>query len=347
MSAALERSLIPITEYDELREGRSIVRQEALALEQVAQRLDAAFCAAVEMLAGCRGSVIVCGMGKAGLIGQKIAATLSSTGTRAHFLHPAEAVHGDLGCLHAADVLLALSNSGETEEVNQLLPAFKRLRIPLIAVTSSEQNTLASQADVTIRIGRLKEACPWGLAPSTSTTAMLAVGDALALVVSRRKGFSPQHFAELHPAGSLGRKLKPVTEVMRSLEMLRVAPCTTSVREVFTQYAMPGRRSGAILLLDDDGRLAGMFTDSDLARLLERRRDDCLDRPIGDVMNRTPLTVSETTTLAQVIDLLSERKISELPVVDEEHRPVGLIDITDVIGWLPAQANESGRHAPS
>lgn len=335
MSAALERSFIPISEYEQLREGRSIVRQEAQALEQVAQRLDAAFCAAVDAIAGCRGSVIVCGMGKAGQIGQKITATLSSTGTRAHFLHPAEAVHGDLGCLHPEDVFLALSNSGETEELIQLLPALKRLRVPVIAITSSEQNTLASRAEVTIRIGRLKEACPWGLAPSTSTTAMLAVGDALALVVSRQKGFSPRQFAELHPAGSLGRKLKLVIEIMRPREQLRIAPATATIREALTRHALPGRRSGAVLLVDEEERLAGLFTDSDLARLLEQRRDNALDAPIADVMTRHPLTVPGSATLADVIDLLSERKISEVPVVDQDHRLVGLIDITDVIGWTP------------
>lgn len=340
MSAARERSLIPITEYEQLREGRSIVRQEARALEQVAQRLDASFCAAVELIRHCHGSVIVCGMGKAGLIGQKITATLSSTGTRAYFLHPAEAVHGDLGCLREGDVFLALSNSGETAELNQLLPTVRRLGVPIIAITSEEQNTLASQAQVTITIGRLPEACPWGLAPSTSTTAMLAVGDALALVVSQARGFSPQRFAELHPAGSLGRRLRPVVEVMRPCSQIRTASCKTTIREVFTKNTRPGRRSGAILLIDEDGRLAGLFTDSDLARLLEHRRDDCLDQPIGDVMNRHPLVVESTVTLEQVIHLLSERKISELPVVDAEGRPVGLVDITDVIGRLPETASE-------
>jgi arabinose-5-phosphate isomerase len=339
MSQGAERLLIPITEYDQLREGRAIVRQEAQALEQVAQRLDASFCAAVDLIAACQGSVIVCGMGKAGLIGQKIAATLSSTGTRAHFLHPAEAVHGDLGCIHASDVLLALSNSGETEELNQIVPTVKRFGAPVVAVTSDEQNTLATFADVVISLGRLREACPWGLAPSTSTTAMLAVGDAIALVVSRQKGFTPRQFAEFHPAGSLGRKLKPVTDVMRPLSQLRVAPASTSVREVFTQHARPGRRSGAVLLLDADGRLAGIFTDSDLARLLECRRDESIDRPISDVMTREPLTAKSSWTLADVIDVLSERKISEMPVVDDEHRPLGLIDITDVIGWTPASSD--------
>ncbi len=327
---------IPISEFDQLRAGRAIVRQEAQALEQVSRQLDASFCAAVDLLVGCRGSVIVCGMGKAGLIGQKIAATLSSTGTRAHFLHPAEAVHGDVGCVHRDDVVLALSNSGETEELTQLLPLFRRMGVPVVAVTSCEQNTLAVHAEVTISIGRLREACPWGLAPSTSTTAMLAVGDALALVTASQRGFSPQEFAVFHPAGSLGRRLKLVSEVMRPLSQLRVASATATVREVFTASFPQRRRSGAVLLLGETGQLEGLFTDSDLARLLEGRQDACLDRPMSEVMTRHPLTVRETARLAEVIDLLSDRKVSELPVVDGEYRPVGLIDITDVIGWTEA-----------
>lgn len=338
MSAAPQ--YVPFTAFEQLRAGRDIVRQEADALQKLASRLDASFCGGVELMLACEGSVIVTGMGKAGLIGQKVAATLSSTGTRAHFMHPGEAVHGDLGCLHANDVLLALSNSGETEEINQVLPTVARLEVPIIAVTSSDQNTLASHANVTIAYGRVREACPWGLAPSTSTTAMLAVGDALALVVSRAKGFTPEKFALFHPAGNLGRQLKLVAEFMRPLEQLRMADVRATVRDVFAAGARNGRRTGAVLLTDEDRRLAGLFTDSDLARLLEQRRDDAFDRPIAEVMTADPLTVSPGATFSQVVELLSERKISEVPVIDEEGRPVGLIDITDVIGWMPHETGE-------
>jgi arabinose-5-phosphate isomerase len=274
-------------------------------------------------------------MGKAGLIGQKIVATFSSTGTRSHFLHPAEAVHGDLGCLHANDVVLALSNSGETEELTRLLPSLGQLGLSIVAVTASPHSTLATNADAIITLGRLREAGPHGLAPTTSTTAMLAVGDALALVVSRLRGFTPHHFAALHPAGSLGRKLKFVTEAMRPISQIRTAHAEVTVREAFTSQPTSGRRSGAVLVIDDDGVLTGLFTDSDLARLLERRRDEALDRPIGDVMTEKPCTIAATATLADVVDVLSERKISELPVVEPDGRLVGLIDITDVIGWAP------------
>lgn len=334
MSAA--EHLVPYSQFDQLREAREILRLESEALVEVARKLDAGFCAAVELLLGCTGSVIVCGMGKAGLIGQKLTATLSSTGTRAHFMHPAEAVHGDLGCLHPQDVLLALSNSGETDEISALLPTVKRLGIPIIAMTASDRSTLGQAADVRILLGRLKEAGPWGLAPSTSTTAMLAVGDALALVVARQRGFTPQQFAVFHPAGSLGRQLKRVTEIMRPRTDLRLAQASQTVREVFVAAPRPGRRTGAVLLLDDDGSLAGLFTDSDLARLMEQRRDEALDRPISEVMTARPLTLRTTAMFADVVALLSERKISEIPVVDERDVPVGMIDITDVIGWLPS-----------
>lgn len=333
MSAA--EQLIPYSQFDQLRDAREILRLEAEALVEVSRKLDAGFCAAVDLLLNCSGSVIVCGMGKAGLIGQKLAATLSSTGTRAHFLHPAEAVHGDLGCLHESDVLLALSNSGETDEISALLPTLKRLRIPIIAITASDRSTLGQSADIRILLGRLKEAGPWGLAPSTSTTAMLAVGDALALVVARQRGFTPQQFAVFHPAGSLGRQLKQVTEIMRPRESLRLAQASQTVREVFAAAPRPGRRTGAVLLLDEDGALAGLFTDSDLARLMEQRRNEALDRPISEVMTARPLMLHTSAMFSDVVALLSERKISEIPVVDDQGVPVGLIDITDVIGWLP------------
>ncbi|WP_437206556.1 KpsF/GutQ family sugar-phosphate isomerase [Planctomicrobium sp. SH664] len=339
MSAA-EKSVIPFNQMEQLRSGRGIIRQEAEALQTLSRQLDASFCVAVDMLLGCTGSVIVCGMGKAGLIGQKISATLSSTGTRAHFLHPAEAVHGDLGSLHANDILLALSNSGETEEILAILPTIRSMGVRIIAITATDQNSLASHSDVVIEIGPVREACPWGLAPTTSTTSMLAVGDALALVASEARGFSPQNFAKFHPGGSLGQKLKPVTQIMRPRDQLRIATDSATVREVITQAARPGRRSGAVLLMAVDQSLTGIFTDSDLARLLETRQDSVLDQPIATVMTKNPLAVRDNAIFSDVIDLLAERKISELPVVDDQRRIVGLIDITDVIGWLPTDSGD-------
>lgn len=327
--------IVPFSQFEKLRLGRDIVRREAEVLNSVARQLDATFCAAVDCLLQLQGSVIVSGMGKAGLVGKKIAATLSSTGTRAHFLHPAEAVHGDVGCVHESDVVLALSNSGETEELCQLIPIVRRLGTRTIAITGSANSTLASLSDIVISLGRIREACPWGLAPTTSTTAMLAVGDALALVVSQINNFTPVDFAKFHPGGSLGKRLKPVAEIMRPRDQLRLASVDQPVREVFASTSRPGRRSGAILLTDESGALAGIFTDSDLARLLESRQDADLDRPIADVMTRNPTTVPANAVFGDIVDVLADRKISEVPVVDENNCPVGLIDITDVIGWLP------------
>lgn len=334
-SATAAADVVPFAHFEQLREGRAIVQQEAGALGDLARRLDARFCSAVELIAQCAGAVIVSGIGKAGLIGQKIAATLSSTGSRAYFLHPTEALHGDLGCVGPADVALLLSNSGETAEVLALLPALAERRLAIIAITASDQSALGRAAEVTVPLGRLSEAGAHGLAPTTSTTAMLAVGDALALVASRLRGFTPQQFAQLHPGGSLGRRLSGVTEVMRCLDQVRVASQEETIRQVLINLSRPGRRTGAVMLVDQDGVLTGLFTDSDLARLLEQRRDDQLDRPIREVMTVAPTTIGPAAILEEVLQLLSTRRLSELPVIDDAGRPLGLIDITDVIGLMP------------
>lgn len=324
---------------EQLREGRRIVQAEAAALSVLAQNLDGSFCAAVRLLAECRGSTIVTGMGKAGLIGRKIAATLSSTGTRAHVLHPAEAVHGDVGCLHPDDVVLALSHSGETEEVLRLIPILKRFEVPLVAITAHDQSSLGREADIVLSIGRLQEAGAYGLAPSVSTTVMLALGDALGLVVSRVKGFSPQQFAIFHPGGSLGQTLRTVAETMRPRDQLRISCDRKTIREVFAEAGGKSRRTGAVILIDDDGRLSGLFTDSDLARLFAQQSPP-LDEPIANVMTRFPKKVSSDALLSEAIDVLSSHKLSELPVIDENGCPVGLIDITDVLGLMPQESED-------
>ena len=335
MSAVPERMVVPLTHLEQLREARSILSVEGHALLELSRRLDTRFCQALELLAACDGCVIVTGVGKAGLIGKKIAATLSSTGTRAIFLHPTEALHGDLGCVGIADVWLIFSNSGETEELVRLLPIIRGQQQAIIAVTASDASTLGSQADVTICLGRLIEVGAHGLAPSTSTTAMLAIGDALALVSSQIKQFTPQQFAAFHPGGSLGRRLASVRDVMRPMEQVRVAAESATIREVFVSLSRPGRRTGAVILVDETGRLAGLFTDSDLARLLEQRRDDQFDRPISEVMTVRPLTIGLDAILEEALQLLGARHVSELPVVDDEGFPLGMIDITDVIGFGP------------
>lgn len=336
MSHAAAQAVVPYAHVEQLREARHIIAHEGQTLLELSRRLDTSFCTAVERIATCRGCVVVCGVGKAGLIGQKIAATMSSTGTRAFFLHPTEAFHGDLGSLGSDDVLLLLSHSGESEEVCRLLPWIRGVGLPMIAITAEHHSTVGRAADVTIPLGRVVEAGLHGLPPTSSTTAMLAIGDALALVVAQSRGFTPQQFGRLHPGGSLGRRLTPVKDVMRRGDEMRVASQTESVRNVLTGLRRPGRRTGAVILVDEDGRLSGLFTDSDLARLLEQRRDDQLDRPICEVMTARPITITADAILDEAVGLLSARRLSELPIVDDDGRPLGLLDITDVIGLIPA-----------
>jgi len=339
--AAASSAIRPLSSLEQLRQAKQIIQAESCALIEVSGRLGQTFCDAVECLFECRGSVIVSGMGKAGLVGRKIMATLASTGTRAHCLHPAEAVHGDLGRVRKDDVILLLSQSGQTDEVVRLLPPLRDLGVPIIAITARGDSTLAKAASITIELGQLDEACSLGLAPSASTTAMLAVGDALALVVSRMRGFGAEDFARYHPAGSLGQKLSRVEQIMRSLDDCRVASDNQTVRDVFTAASLPGRRTGAIMLVDDSGKLSGMFTDSDLARLFEKRSDIELDRPIRDVMTADPSTISVCSMATDAVLIMASTKISELPVVDKLGRPVGLIDITDVVSLLPQDCDAS------
>ncbi|TWT36747.1 Arabinose 5-phosphate isomerase KdsD [Posidoniimonas corsicana] len=321
-----------LTPHEQLRAAKEIVRREAIALWHVSNRLDGSFTNAVKLVQEARGDVIVTGMGKAGIIAQKIAATLASTGAHAHFVHPAEAFHGDLGRFHDDDVVLALSQSGETAEVTQLLPSLRSRGLPIIAVTASAESTLGRAAEVVLELGKLEEVCSLGLAPSTSTTVMLALGDALALVLSSLRGFREEDFAKYHPGGALGRKLSNVEDVMRPLKECRVANLTQTAREVLIQCSRPGRRSGAIMLLDDAGRLAGLFTDSDLARLFEHGAESKLDTPIQKLMIARPTSIQAGSKTSAAVELLAERKFSELPVVDAEGKPVGMIDVTDVVG---------------
>jgi arabinose-5-phosphate isomerase len=335
-----------LSPFEQLRLARQIIEQESRTLLDVAERLDSQFCRAVDYLYRCRGSVIVCGMGKAGLVGQKIMATLASTGTRSHCLHPAEAVHGDLGRVHHDDVMLMLSQSGQTEEIVRILPSLADLGVPIVAITARADSTLGQAAAVVLELGPLDEACPLGLAPTTSTTAMLALGDALALVTSRLRNFAREDFARSHPAGSLGRKLSKVDHHLRALAQCRVALDEKTVRQVFVDLSVPGRRTGAIMLVDGEGRLSGIFTDSDLARLFEHRREDALDRPIREVMTARPVIVQTGTKMIDAVATMAQRKISELPVVDAAGRPVGLIDVTDVVGMFP-EIEERGTERPA
>ena len=255
-------------------------------------------------------------------------------------MHPAEAIHGDLGAVRAADLVIALSFSGETEEIVRLAANLQAGGINLVAMTGRPKSTLAEHSQVTLPLGELEEACHLGLAPSTSTTAMLALGDALALTASRERGFERADFARFHPGGSLGRRLAKVDQWMRTMPQCRCACDELTVRQVFSRAPEPGRRSGAILLLDSHEKLAGLFTDSDLARMMSQGQGEQLDQPIRDVMTKSPKTVQSGELLETAVAILDRFKISELPVIDSDNRPVGLLDITDVVG-LSSQVQDS------
>jgi len=340
-----ESSRLGPTMVNRLEFGREIVRAEAASLQLVADRLGQTFLEAVELLiplaGSARGRLAITGTGKSADIGQKLAGTLNSTGTRSYVLDATRAVHGDLGMLHPDDVALLLSHSGESEEIVRLISPLRELCRAVIGLTGNQQSSLARRADVAIVYGPLEEVCPLGLAPSASTTAMLAIGDALAFVLSRCRDFTCEQFARYHPAGSLGKKLRRVETVMRTGSELRLARADQTVREVFASARRTGRRTGAVLLVDDQGRLAGLFTDSDLARLIEFRRDAALDRPISEVMTCQPRYLPVGARVCEALELFERHKISELPILDVEGRPVGLLDITDLIGYVPGEQVEA------
>lgn len=329
---------IAVSPETQLELAREVLRAEAAALVDTSRRLGPEFVLATQILVECRGNIIVTGIGKAGLIGMKIAGTLASTGIRAHFLHPAEAVHGDLGRVRADDVVLALSHSGETIELVAILRPLQDIGAEIVSITASADTTLARASNVVINYGDVQEACPLRLAPSTSCAVMLGIGDALAFALMQLRDFGADDFGRFHPAGSIGRKLQLVEEVMRYGPQLRIAESQLPVREAFVHVQKPGRRTGAIILVDDFGKLDGLFTDSDLARLFERRDPTLFDRPIADFMTRRPATLRKGQRIVDALALLRDRHISELPVLDNQDRPIGMIDITDVLDLLPEAA---------
>lgn len=335
VAVSFESTALSAADSESLSFARDVLLSESRAILDQIERLDRRFCDAVELLTSCSGSVVVTGMGKAGLIGRKISATLSSTGTPSHFLHPAEAFHGDLGSVRSDDVVLALSYSGETEELSQILAPLRSRSIPIVSIVSTAASSLGRASTLVLEIGSIEEADALRLAPSSSAAAMLAVGDALALAASRRRKFRAEDFAKFHPGGSLGRRLSRVDDLMRPLSQCRVASDALSIREIFVSCRKPGRRVGAILLTDAEGRLTGVFTDSDLAKLFETRDADFFDRPIRDAMTRFPSVVRSGALMSEAIATLSSRKISELPVLDERGVPLGLLDVTDLVDFFP------------
>lgn len=337
MNAAASRTLQPLSQFEKIALAKRIVEDEAQALQHLSSKLPARFDEAVELVCNCQGSVIVIGIGKAGWVGQKMSATLASTGTRSHFLHPAEAIHGDLGRIASDDVVVLISNSGETEEVTRLLNPLAKRQIKCVAITGRENSALAKGVDCVLAYDAVQEACPLGLAPTTSAIVMMAIGDALALVASQIRGFGAEDFGHFHPGGSLGRKLASVDEIMRPIRTCRVARIDETVREIYVRLSGPERRSGALIVMNDANQLVGIFTDSDLARLLERQQDGAFDGPIGDVMTCQPTTIQSGTRVEDAVALLGDRNLSELPVINENREPVGMIDVTDLVSLLPAK----------
>jgi arabinose-5-phosphate isomerase len=331
---ATRRRLSPVPDtvpkQDILEHARQVIRAEADAVAQLSGRLNGHFARAVEMVLACPGRVVVTGMGKPGFIAQKISATFASTGTPSLYLHPAEALHGDLGRLVPGDLVLALSNSGETDEILRLMPSLRRLGAPIIAMTSGPRNSLADQADVVLEIGPVPEACPLGLAPTASTVALLAMGDALAMAVQHRRGFSPEQFASLHPGGTLGRQLLRVRDVMRTGERNPTVPATSSLRETAAVMTRTEGRPGAASVIDAEGRLVGIFTDGDLRRLVQRGEMD-FTRAVSSVMGKSPRTVGADDLAQTAAEILRNTQVDQLPVVDSDGRPVGLLDVQDLL----------------
>lgn len=322
----------PMTPEARLERAREVVRLEARTIEGLVQHLGPSFSDAVDRILACEGQLVVTGVGKAGLIGQKISATCASTGTPSFFLNPTEALHGDLGRIRASDVLLVLSNSGESGEIKRLLPAARRIGATIVAVTGKPQSTLGKHADCVLEIGDVDEACPLGLAPTASTSAMLALGDALALVVMDERGFDREDYARFHPAGSLGRQLMRVGEIMRKDRELPLVAAGTKTRDTLSVMSSTPGKPGAALIVDGDGRLAGIFTDGDLRRLFERAGETAwLEEPIDEFMGRNPKATSPEVLVAEAEAVLKEYKIDQIAVLDEHHRPVGLLDVQDIL----------------
>jgi len=311
-----------------LSRGRLVLEVEARAIDDLIRRLDGAFEAAVELVYSSGGRVIASGLGKSGIICQKIAATLSSTGTPAMFMHPVEAIHGDLGMLVAGDVMILASNSGETEELLRLVPIVKRLGAPLVGILGCVDSSLARECDVVLDVSVREEACPLGLAPTASTTAALAMGDALAMALVERRGFSAEQFAERHPGGMLGKRFLRVRELMHTGGRIPVVAASASIRDAI--FEMTSHGFGATAVVDADGRLTGIITDGDLRRLLERRPDDALAATAGEAMTPDPRTIDGGELAAAALEVMERRHITSLLVVDEERRPTGILHIHDL-----------------
>ncbi len=312
-----------------LNGAKKVLRIEAEAILALIDKINGEFAKAMEIILSCKGRVVVTGMGKSGLIGKKIAATLASTGTPALFLHPAEGIHGDLGMVMKGDVIIAISNSGETEEIVKLLPVFKRLMVPVIALTGGMKSALAKAAEVTIDVGVAEEACPMGLAPTASTTATLAMGDAMAITLLEKRGFKEEDFACFHPGGSLGKKLLlRVEDVMHSGADVPVVKADTSMREAL--FEITSKKMGITTVVDGEGKLVGVITDGDLRRYLEKS-DDLFSKNAGELAHGNPKMISRDALAAEAVAIMEKYSITSLLSVDGEGRPEGIIHLHDLL----------------
>jgi arabinose-5-phosphate isomerase len=313
---------------DPLKLAARVLRTEAEGILGLIPRLDGRFASALELIAGCRGRVVVMGIGKSGIVGRKVAATLASVGTPALFLHPAEGVHGDIGMVARGDVVMIISNSGETEEVIALLPVIKRLGVPLVVLTGSTGSTLARNADVVLDVSVPEEACPMNLVPTSSTTAALAMGDALAVALLDLRGVTPEDFAVFHPGGALGRRFLRVEELMHVGDSVPVVSEGTPMVEAILE--MTGKRLGATAVVDSRGALVGIVTDGDLRRALQRGRD-LTGSTAGELMSLNPKTISRHDLAAKALDTMERHSITQLLIVDAAGRPDGIIHLHDIL----------------
>ncbi len=309
--------------------AKKVLQIERDAVGSLIKKIDKTFECSIDILYATKGRVIVTGMGKPGFIAQKISATLSSTGTPSLFLHPAEALHGDLGRVTKEDCVIAISNSGETEEIIKLLPIIKRIGAKLISMVGNTKSTLAKNSDCVIDVEVKKEACPMNLAPTASTTAMLAMGDAIAVALLDKKGFKAEDFALFHPGGSLGKKLLLlVSDIMRKDGLNPIVREDSVVKDVLLEIT--NARAGSASVVDKKGKLLGIFTDGDLRRHLEKNAD-IVNKKIKDVMTKNPVTISKDCLAAEALKIMQAKKIDEVPVVDKNHRPIGLLDVQDLL----------------
>lgn len=311
-----------------LETARRVLRIEARAIEEVMARLDSTFERAVDLLLACKGRVVVTGMGKSGLVARKISATLSSTGTPSFFLHPADAVHGDLGMLARGDAMLGVSYGGETDEIVALLEALRRLEIPLVMLTGKPKSTLGEASAVILDVNVSEEACSLNLAPTASTTVAMAIGDALAVSLLERRGFQPDDFAALHPGGRLGKKLLRVEHLMHAGAALPRVNVSAAMPDVF--HEMSAKKLGMTTITTEDGKLAGILTDGDLRRLMEKHRGATLELTAADAMTRNPQTIGPHTLASEALNLMEKRRITSVVVTDESGAVLGVVHLHDL-----------------